>query len=63
MRYLRGWGRSIALYGAAFALLVIATYLMFEGNTKSSLPMVWWGIVISCLSLGCALGSVLLPSR
>ena len=60
---LRGWGRAIALYVVAFALLVIATYLMFEGNTKSSLPMVWWGIGISIVSLGCAVGSVLLPSR
>ena len=63
MKLARGWGRSIALYVTAFVLLVIATYLMFEGNTKSSLPMIWWGIGIAVLSLLSALASVLLPTR
>jgi hypothetical protein len=59
----RGWGRSLGLYVAAFALLIVSTYLQFEGNTKSSLPLVWSGIGVAGVALACALASVLVPSR
>ena len=55
--------RSIVLYAVAFGLLVISTYLLFEGNTKSSLRMVWTSIGISGVSLVVAAASVLLPDR
>ena len=62
MRF-EGWMRSVALYAAAFVLLVISAYLQFEGNTKSSLRLVWSGIGVSVLALAAAVASVLLPSR
>ena len=55
--------RSIVLYAVAFALLVVSTYLLFEGNTRSSLRMVWTSIGISGVSLVVAVASVLLPDR
>ena len=63
MRFLGGWRRSVVLYVAAFVLLVVAAYLMFEGNTKSSLRFVWSGIGVSGVALGLAVASVLLPTR
>jgi hypothetical protein len=60
---MRRWGRSIGLYVAAFAALVVSAYLQFEGNTKSSLPLVWSGIGVAAVALACAVASVLVPSR
>ena len=63
MKVFRGWGRSIVLYVVAFACLVVSTYLQFEGNTKSSLPLVWSGIGVAIVAIGIAVASVLVPSR
>jgi hypothetical protein len=59
----RGWWLPIALYIVAFVLLVISTYLQFEGNTKSSLPLVWSGIGAACMAMLFAVASVLMPAR
>jgi hypothetical protein len=59
----RGWGLSIGLYVVAFVALVVSAYLQFEGNTKSSLPLVWSGIGVAGVALACAVTSVLVPSR
>jgi len=54
---------SILLYALAFALLVAAAYLLFEGNTKSSLKLVWSSVVVSSVAILTAFGSVLFPRR
>ena len=59
----RSWWLPIALYVVAFVLLVVSTYLMFEGNTKSSLPLVWSGIGLACMAMVFAVASVLVPAR
>ena len=59
-----GWWRpSIVLYAIAFALLVVSAYLLFEGNTKSSLRFVWSGIGVSGIAFVVAVASVLIPDR
>ena len=54
---------SILLYALAFALVVTAAYLLFEGNTKSSLRLVWSSVVVSGVAMLAALLSVLFPRR
>ena len=62
MRSFRGWGLSVVLYVVAFALLVVSAYLQFEGNTRSSLPLVWSGIGVAGVALASAVASLFVPS-
>jgi hypothetical protein len=51
------------VYGVAFVLLVVSTYLLFEGNTKSRLEYVWASMAVSGVTLVVAFVSILVPRR
>ena len=50
-------------FGVAFVLMIVSAYLLFEGNTKSSLKLVWSSVVVSGVAMLAALGSLLFPRR
>ena len=58
-----GWWGPIVVYALSFVLLVVSAYLLFEGNTKSSLRFVWWSIAVSGSAAALAVASTLLPRR
>ena len=54
---------SILLYAVAFGLLVAGAYLLFVGNTKSSLKLVWSSVIVCGTAMLVAVASVLFPRR
>jgi hypothetical protein len=59
----RRYRGSILLYAGAFGLLVLSAYFCFEGNTKSSLPMVRLSMGISLAAMLTAIASLFFPRR
>ena len=58
-----GWWGPIVVYALSFVLLVVSAYLLFEGNTKASLPFVWWSLGVSGAAIAFAFASALLTRR
>ena len=59
----RGWRGSMVAYAASFVALVVSTYVLFEGNTKSDMGLVRISIGLSAVALVVAVASVLFSRR
>ena len=60
----RGWRGSMIVYAAAFALLVVSAYLLFQANRQGAeLRFVYWSIAVSGVAILTAFASVMFPRR